>query len=180
MGRIVRMDDWDKDGIVRCRHVRRSDMRFRPSLHRKGGMYFITMYRRTREGCTFAEIKSSGEHAGTVSGELASFLSSFVGDLSGWAIVTTPARRHYGGFHFATEVCRKVAEAVKIPFYEGAVQCTDKNRLNPDFHLLRPLAEERIIIFDDIITTGKTLEATYGLIREERKQVVCIVGINNR
>lgn len=180
MGRIVRMDDWDKAGAVRCRHIRRCDMRLRPSLHRKGGMFFITMYRRTREGCTFAEIKTSEEHAGTVSDELALFLSSFVGGLSGWAIVTTPARRHYGGFHFATSVCRKLAEAVKIPFYEGAVQCTDRNRLNPDFHLLRPIAEERIILFDDIITTGKTLEATYGLIREGREQVLCIVGINNR
>ena len=49
-----------------------------------------------------------------------------------------------------------------------------------EFHLLRPLAEKRIIIFDDIITTGKTLEATYALIREKREQVICIVGINNK
>lgn len=179
MGKIVRMDDWDKVGSVRVRHIRRCDMHLRPSLHQRDGMYYITLYRRTREGPTFLEIKDSQEQAARMAGDLTEFLSSFIGDLEGWAITTTPARRHYGGFHFATEVCRKVAEAEKIPFYEGALQCTNKDRMAPDFHLLRPIAEERVILFDDIITTGKTLEATYSLIKEGRRQVLCLIGIYN-
>lgn len=180
MARITRMDDWDRTGAYRSRHARRCDMRFRPALHRKGGMYFITLYRRSGEGPSFEEIKSSEEHAETFSKDSARFLSSYIGDLEGWAVVTTPRRRHFGGFHFATEVCRMLAKAESIPFYEGAVQCINRDRISPEFHLLRPVAEERIIIFDDIITTGRTLEATYALLKEDRRQVVCIVGINNR
>ena len=179
MARIVRMDDWDR-AERKIVAIRRCDMHFRPVLHRKGGMYYITMYRRSSSGMSFSEIKESVKCAESVCEELSRFLGLLVGCLDGWAIVTTPARRHYGGFHFATAVCRKLAETEKINFYEGAVQCVDRNRMEPEFHLLRPLAEKRIIIFDDIITTGKTLEATYALIREKREQVICIVGINNK
>lgn len=180
MGRIVRMDDWDRAERTTGRIIGRCDMRFRPALHRKGMMYYITMYKRSPQGIAFTDMKESEEHAERTYMELSAFLGSFVGSLGGWAIVTTPARRHYGRFHFATSVCRMLAEAENITFYEGAVQCVDRNRIEPEFHLLRPIAEKRVIIFDDIITTGKTLETTYNLIREGREQVICIVGINNR
>ena len=61
-------------------------------------------------------------------------------------------RRHTGGFHFATAVCERISTTLGIPFYADAVQCINRNRLDPDFHLLRPIAERRVIVYDDIIT----------------------------
>jgi hypothetical protein len=49
---------------------------------------------------------------------------------------------------------------------------------NPEFYLLRNIPERKVIIFDDIITTGMTLTATRSLFLD-REQVVCIVGIHN-
>ena len=68
--------------------------------------------------------------------------------------------------------------AVKIPFYENAIQCLTKDRLNPEFFLLRPIKEKKIIVYDDILTTGSTLLATYELLKD-REQLLFLVGINN-
>ena len=102
-----------------------------------------------------------------------------VGGYEGWCIVTTPRRRHNEGFHFSTSICTKIAGAVKIPFYENAIQCLTKDRLNPEFFLLRPIKEKKIIVYDDILTTGSTLLATYELLKD-REQLLFLVGINNK
>ena len=34
-------------------------------------------------------------------------------------------------------------DTLGIPFYADAVQCINRNRLELDFHLLRPIAERR-------------------------------------
>ena len=71
-----------------------------------------------------------------------------------------------------------ISDTKHIPFYQGAVQCVTKDRLNPEFHLLREIPEKKVIVFDDIITTGKTLSATRNLLTD-KEQVICIVGIYN-
>lgn len=71
-----------------------------------------------------------------------------------------------------------VAMETIIPFYENAIQCLTKDRLNPEFFLLRPIKEKKIIVYDDILTTGSTLLATYELLRD-REQLLFLIGINN-
>ncbi|RAZ94971.1 hypothetical protein DK853_32410, partial [Klebsiella oxytoca] len=44
--------------------------------------------------------------------------------------------------------------------------------------LLRPIKEKKIIVYDDILTTGSTLLATYELLKD-REQLLFLVGINN-
>lgn len=58
------------------------------------------------------------------------------------------------------------------------MRCINRTRINPGFYLLRPIEEPGIILFDDICTAGSTLTAAYDLLKD-RKQVICIVGINN-
>lgn len=82
------------------------------------------------------------------------------------------------GYHFSTDVCQKIAKAVEIKFYDNAIQCLTKNRIKPEFYLLRELKEENVIVYDDIMTTGSTLNATYELLKD-KKIVLFLVGIKN-
>lgn len=181
-GKIVRMEDWDAPAYrpkLMSESIPRCDFTPRAAMHRIGDMYYLSTFRRSKEGMPFKEIKVSAECAGTLATEAERFLWAFVGNLSGWCIVTTPQRRHFGGFHLATEVCRDLSARLGIPFHEGAVQTLNKDRIHPDFCLLRPIEERNVIIYDDIITTGSTMLATSALFAD-RDFVINLIGISNR
>ena len=183
-GKICRIDDWDKPEAVKCKswshQERLCDLKEKVSLHKKGDIYYISQFARSKTGTSFSEIKQSEELASFFAERACEFLHRFiVGGCEGWCIVTTPRRRHYEGFHFSTSICTKIAGAVKIPFYENAIQCLTKDRLNPEFFLLRPIREKKIIVYDDILTTGSTLLATYELLKDS-EQLLFLVGINNK
>ena len=171
------MDDWDKPFRGWNKHVRFCDMKEHVCLHRKGGLFYISLYRKTRTGIEYGMIKRDEEYAEKMAKDAAEFIRTFIRPDEEWCIITTPMRRNQE-HHFATAVIEKIAKAVKIKSYPDSIQCLNKQRVNPEFHLLRPIPEERVILFDDILTTGSTLTAAYSLLGE-KKQVVCIIGINN-
>ena len=177
-GRKVRMDEWDKPTLGWKKRERFCNMQPKVRIHRKGGFYYISLFASTKDGIPFTEIKNSGECAEAISSAATELILSMVRPDDEWCIVTTPKRRHFTEYHFATDICKKIAWGLNIKFYESAIQCLNKTRINPEFHLLRPITEQRIILFDDICTTGSTITAAYDLLRD-RKQVLCIVGINN-
>ena len=181
-GKIIRMDRWDrlpgKNRLMRG-NERYCDLTPRPSLHRLGNIYYTSFYRRTKRGMSFDEIKQSEVVAHDVAEVVCGFLRCFLSSFKDMCIITTPRRRHYDGFHFASGVCRYIAENLNIPFYSDAVQCVNRSRRDPDFVLLRHIDERRVIVFDDIITTGMTLTATANLL-DDRELVLNIIGINNR
>ena len=51
--------------------------------------------------------------------------------------------------------------------------------MHPVFRLNALPVEPNIIIFDDIVTTGMTLEATKRLLDDSNKNLMFFVGINN-
>ena len=172
------MDDWDRPSRGWKSHIRTCNMKERVRIHRKGGLFYVSLFARTNEGMTFEEIKESDECAATIAESATVVLESLLKPDDEWCIVTAPRRRHFEGYNFADAVCRKISEGVRIKYYEGAVQCISRDRINPEFYLLREVKEKRIIIFDDIITTGRTLEALAALF-EDRKQIFCLIGIKN-
>ena len=176
------MDRWDVSASkprLKGRNIPVCDLSPRPVLHQLGGLIYFSQYKRSKKGVPFSEIKQSADIAEQFAKNAISLLLRLVNNTEDWAIITTPRRRHIDGFHFATSVCEKISERLKIPFYADAVQCINRNRLDPDFHLLRPIAERNVIIYDDIITTGTTLTATCSLLAD-RDFVLNIIGINNR
>ncbi len=177
-GRKVRMDEWDKPTLGWKKHERFCNMLPKVRIHRKGGFYYISLFASTKDGMSFVEIKNSGECAETISRAATELILSMVRPDDEWCIVTTPRRRHFTEYHLATDICKKIARGLNIEFYESAIQCLNKKRINPEFYLLRPITEQRIILFDDICTTGSTITAAYDVLGE-RKQILCIVGINN-
>ena len=173
------MDDWDKPRGGWKHNIRLCDLSLRPSMHKKGEIYYFSLFRTTKTGTPIEKIKEDRNNAQLFADEMQHFLHCLINDTSGWAIVTTPTRRHNGEWHFATEVCKILAGREKIKFYEGAIQCLNKDRIKPSFFLLRPIYEKRIIIIDDIITTGMTLTTAHDLFYD-KQQVHCLIGINNR
>ena len=167
MVRIIRMDEWDREPRGWRRRTLRCDMKERYSLHRKGDLFYVSMFRTTKVGVTFEELKMSQSAACAFSEAAVRFISQVVRPDGDWCIVTAPRRRHADGYHLATEVCRKIAAGVKIRFYENAIQCTDKDRINPEFFLLRPIREPNVIFYDDIITTGSTMLASYDRYKQQ-------------
>lgn len=151
----------------------------RYAMHTLGSIIYFSQFRRTKTGVPFAEIKQSAEIAALFADKAANFFLCLVRNTEDWCIVTTPRRRHSEVFHFATAVCEHLAANLGIPFYADAIQCINRNRLNPEFYLLRPIAERRVIVYDDIITTGTTLTATTSLLAD-RDFVLNLIGINNR
>lgn len=174
--KITRMDDWDKEPVE---YTRKCDFTDTLRLHVMQDYLYYSLYKRSRKGIDFDAIKKSEEHARIMADAACRLLDRIILNLEGWCIVTTPRRRHFGGFHFSEFVSGRISEAKHIPFYKGAIQCLTKDRLNPDFHLLREIKEKNVIIFDDIITTGKTLATARNLL-QDKDQVICIVGIQNK
>ena len=55
------------------------------------------------------EIKSSGECAEVISEAATELILSLVRPDDEWCIITTPKRRHITEYHFATDICQKIA-----------------------------------------------------------------------
>lgn len=176
------MDKWDVPASrprLKGGNVPLCDLSSRTVLHYLGSLAYFSQFRRTKVGIPFSEIKQSAEIAAQFADAASNFIQRLVSNTEDWAIITTPRRRHSDGFHFATAVCERISANLGIPFYADAVQCINRNRLDPDFHLLRPIAERRVIVYDDIITTGTTLSATVALLAD-RDFVFNLISINNR
>ena len=67
-----------------------------------------------------------------------------------------------------------------IPFYEEAIGCGNANRLKPKLTIQRRPEEKNLILFDDIITTGTTVNRTAELLEGEGYTVITIIGIRNQ
>lgn len=180
--KITRMDKWDDPASrprLKSGSIPLCDLSPRPALHQLGSRVYFSQFRRTKKGIPFSEIKQSADIAKEFADAACKFIMQLVRNTDGWAIITTPRRRHAEGFHFATAVCEIISSRLGIRFYADAVQCINRNRLAPEFHLLRLIPERRVIVYDDIITTGITLTATTSLL-DDRDFVLNLIGINNR
>ena len=176
------MDNWDVAASrprLKGGNIPLCDLSPRMVLHQLGSLVYFSQYKRTKTGTPFSEIKQSADVADEFAESACNLIRRLVNNTEDWCIITTPRRRHADGFHFATAVCERISIILGIPFYADAVQCINRSRLDPDFHLLRPFAERRVIVYDDIITTGTTLTATAALLGD-RDFVLNIIGINNR
>jgi predicted amidophosphoribosyltransferase len=99
-------------------------------------------------------------------------------NLSDWAMVTTPKRRHKER-NFATLISIEIANALGIPFYEDFAFCHSKHRVGAVFTANNVPQQRNIIVFDDFVTTGQTLASMKNLLDSLQKNSVFFVGIYN-
>ncbi|MCC8037279.1 MAG: phosphoribosyltransferase [Bacteroidales bacterium] len=93
-----------------------------------------------------------------------------------WAIVSAPRRRHRG-WHFSSEVCRRLGELLDVPFIDRAFVAVNRSRLDP-WMMLRAELPPNVLVVDDIVTTGSTLIGMSKRLKD--RNAVYLAGISNR
>ena len=160
----------------------RCDFQSRPMLAYRTGLFFLAVWKRSVYGKTLSEIKADDSMIPKVANATVSLLSDVLGghlNLGGWAVITTPRRRHLER-NFAHLVSAEIARQLGIPLYADAASCRSKQRVNAVFELNVCPSEQNIIIFDDFVTTGQTMLAMKRLFEPLVKNVLFVAGINNK
>lgn len=131
--------------------------------------------------------KADLNNAKVLSSILSKLIQYFIPSPQEWTIITTPKRAHTEklGYHFASEVLKITAAEIGIHFLEDVIGAKDKNKISPQFFQLKAVPNTRLIIFDDILTTGKTIYATLDILKANPLNNLSnynppiIIGINN-
>ena len=146
--------------------------------HPKRDFSFISCFKKSEEGYPLSLIKSDFDNVAKFAQAAMNVIHRVVGlkNKEGWAIVTTPKRRHKE-HNFAESVCIELSGKLGIPFYQEAITAKNRQRINPVFTLHANINEQNIIVFDDILTTGATLDAVNNLLSD--KNCFFVVGIDN-
>lgn len=159
------------------------DLKKKVKLHSCGKAGFVSCFFEVgKRGIPIAEIKENPANIPIFADCLIDFIWLSLGKnltAGNWCIVTTPRRRHKEGLHFATEICRTAADILHLPFYEEIFTAKDRNRINPEFHLVKLPSEQNCILFDDIISTGETIRTCRQLLLDAGYIAFAVVGIRN-
>lgn len=167
---------WDKTVEARCDFTRK------PRLTHRAGLYFLSLWQKSVYGRTLTDIKGDDSMVDFFADNLAPLISGILGqDMAkgGWCIITTPKRRHLVK-NFATRISEGIAARLHIPFYEDVCSCRNRQRMNAVFTVNLVPKEQNIICFDDFVTTGQTLQAMKRALAPYNKNIVNLVGINNK
>lgn len=167
---------WDKSVEARC------DFSEHIGTTRRAGIRFFYIWRKTPLGRTLTDIKSDDSMVEFFANNLSALITDIIGehlDKGAWCICTTPKRRHLTR-NFATLISIAIAEKLHIPFYEDVAFCQSKHRVGAEFSLNLLPKEPNIIVFDDFVTTGSTLQSMANLLRQYDKNLIFFTGINNK
>lgn len=154
------------------------DMEDYLSIHRRTWGLFVSTFRRTQTGIPLSKVKVK-ENIGLFALKADIIIKGLLrmAETADWCIITAPKRRHKEE-HFASEVCKVISKDIGITFYEDAVTCKNRDRFSPEFSLQKEITEKNIIIYDDIITTGITIQSMITLLKD--KNILVIAGVNNK
>lgn len=146
-------------------------------LHKRDCFYYICSYHNTPTGIPISEVKTE-PNVELFARKAEEIVRGIVQlrDTKDWCIITTPKRRHKEK-NFASMVATQLAKFLGIPFHDDTMEAKGRDRINPDFKLVKDIPESNIILYDDILTTGSTIRACVHLLTD--KNVVCVIGIDN-
>lgn len=151
--------------------------------HFYGEFIFTSFYETGKDGKPITEIKEDRDNVPLFGDNLCDYLERTLGaniKSGNWCILTTPRRRHKSAeFHFATEICKYAAKQLEIPFYEDAFSANNRNRIIPDFKMELKPVETNVIVYDDILTTGKTISTVRQMLIDAEYVTLCVTGIHN-
>lgn len=167
---------WDKSVEARC------DFERRVRITRRSGVFFVSLWQKSIYGRTLTDIKSDDTMIGYFAEHMSRLIVEVLGGFlagGGWALVTTPKRRHKE-HNFASLICVELSKTLQIPFYEDVALCRSRQRVNAVFTLNVLPPERNLIVFDDFVTTGQTLLAMKNLFVPLHKNLVFFAGINNK
>ena len=167
---------WDKSEEARC------DFQYHLRLTRRASTNFITIWQKSVFGRTLTDIKSDDSMVPFFIENLVPVIHEMMGfhlANGSWALVTTPMRRHKER-NFASRIAEGLAAELGIPFYFDCAHCRSKQRIGAVFDANNIPREGNVIVFDDFVTTGSTLQSMKNLLLKEGKNPIFICGINNK
>ena len=167
---------WDKSEEARC------DFQYHLRLTRRASTNFISIWQKSIFGRTLTEIKGDDSMVPYFVENLVPVIKEMIGynlPSGDWAIVTTPMRRHREN-NFASRISKQMASALGIPFYYDCAHCRSKQRVGAVYDANNIPIEHNVIVFDDFVTTGSTIQAMKNLLHSLGKNPVFFCGINNK
>ena len=167
---------WDKSLEARC------DFQYHLCMTRRASTNFISIWKKSVFGRTLTEIKSDDAMVQYFADSLVPVIQETIGyqlHKGNWAIVTTPMRRHKEN-NFASRIANQIAAALQIHFYFDCAHCHNRQRVGAIFDPNNIPREDNVIVFDDFVTTGSTLQAMKNLFQAQGKNPVFFCGINNK
>ena len=154
-----------------------SDLKAQPQMYQRHGRFFVASFRKTEKGLPISQCKQA-DMVPYFAENAVKLLQGVMqlGETEGWALVTTPRRRHKQ-WNFADEVCKQIQERTGLRYIANMAEAKNRHRINPELKLIKQVDEKNIIIYDDILTTGSTVQAMRELLKG--KNIIVIIGINN-
>ena len=177
----------------------------RMRITNRGGVFFITLWKKSVYGRTLTDIKGDDDMVGFFADNITPLIRSVLGSFlspDDFAVVTTPKRRHKER-NFATLIAMRIAEMLGLPFFEDCAldnqgggsamlkqvwHCAhlaldfapSKHRVGTVFTANNIPPHRNIIVFDDFVTTGQTLVSMQNLLVSLGKNCTFFAGINNK
>ena len=154
----------------------------RMRITNRGGVFFITLWKKSVYGRTLTDIKGDDAMVDYFADNIAPLIRSVIGSFlspEDYAIVTTPKRRHKER-NFATMIAEKIGKHLGLPFYDDCAFAPSKHRVGTVFTANNIPPQRNIIVFDDFVTTGQTLVSMQNLLHGHGKNCVFFAGINNK
>lgn len=153
----------------------------------------ISLWSKSVYGRTLTDIKSDPDMVEKFAVNVSKLVEQMLGHSLGngdWAIVTSPSstkslcsakNRRHKERNFASLISARLSELLGIPFYEDVAECHSKHRVGAVFTLNGEAPKEaNIIVFDDFVTTGATMQSMRELLMPHGKNLVFFTGINNK
>ena len=154
----------------------------RMRITNRGGVFFITLRKKSVYGRTLTDIKGDDDMVGYFADNITPLIRSVLGSFlspDDFAVVTTPKRRHKER-NFATLIAMRIAEMLGLPFFEDCAFAPSKHRVGTVFTANNIPPQRNIIVFDDFVTTGQTLVSMQNLLVSLGKNCSFFAGINNK
>lgn len=151
--------------------------------YRNPAFGIISLWKKSVYGRTLTDIKSDPDMVEFFATNVAKLVGQILGNSladGDWAIVTSPKRRHKER-NFASLISARLGSLLGIPFYEDVAECHSKHRVGAVFTFgKQPPAERNIIVFDDFVTTGATMNSMRNLLMPLQKNLVFFTTISNK
>ncbi len=158
---------------------------FAPSrikITNRGGVFFITLWKKSVYGRTLTDIKADDEMVAYFADNISPLIQSVLGrflSADDYAVVTTPKRRHKVR-NFATMIAERIAANIGLQFFEDCALAPSKHRVGTVFTANNIPPQRNVIVFDDFVTTGQTLVSMQNLLVSLGKNCIFFAGINNK
>lgn len=170
--KIAKGLNWNRDIITE--HC--CDLVPRIRKYKQKDFYYLATFHNSVKGERLSVIKRKRENVELFSNIAIEAIKRELQDTQDARLISAPARKHRIG-NFSEAVCEDISIKTGIPYDRNSVKLINTNRFKPKFALNNDIRESIIILYDDIITTGKTVTELYRLF--EGKRIVVIIGIEN-